>query len=144
MSARTIAVEHNGKTYSGELATIKSTALGWEDHGILTVMLHCEWPGAGIGVGGYCLDESTGKPDYGRRGTAYGLDHLMRVMETVGASRWEALPGKHVIVLFDAEPGKSTWGGTACGIAHALEDKVLIFKDHAKIWLDAKAEQVLA
>lgn len=139
--SRTIAVEHDGKTYSGQLAKIDSTALGFEDHGILTASLNCSWSGGGISVGGFCLDQSTGSPDYNRVGTAYGLDHLIRLMETVGVSRWEKIPGQQVIVLFDSAPGVSTWGSTSVGIANVLnEDRVLILKAHAEQWLaDAEA-----
>lgn len=134
MTSVKITVEHDGITYGGQLATIKSTALGYEDHGILTAFIHCEWKGGGIGVGGFCLDESTGKPDYARRGTAYGLDHLIRIMETVGVGRWEQLPGKHVIVLFK---GESTLGATSEGIANALDpSKVLLLAKHAADWRD--------
>jgi hypothetical protein len=131
---RTIAVEHGGKTYSGQIARIDSTSLGWEDHGILTANLHCTWPGGGISVGGFCLDESTGTPDWARRGTAYGLDHVMRLMETVGVTAWEKLPGEQVIVLFDAEPGRSTLGSRSVGIAGLFNESVLVLQEHADAW----------
>lgn len=140
MSA-TVAVEHDGKTYAGQIATIDSTTLGWEDHGILTANLNCSWKGGGISVGGFCLDQSTGTPDYTRRGTAYGLDHVMRLMEAVGVNRWEKLPGKQVIVLFDAKPGAATWGRQSVGIAGLLNETVLILTDHAEGWRSAEATQ---
>ncbi len=135
--ATTVAVEAGGKTYSGHIAKVNSTMLGWEDHGILTVHLGCSWAGGGVSVGGYCLDESTGKPDYARRGTAYSLDHVMRIMETVGVDTWEKLRGQSVIVLFDAPPGRSTLGMSAVGIAGLLNDKVLLFSEHAEKWRTA-------
>ncbi len=139
MSARTITVEHNGTAYYGHLARIDSTSLGWEDHGILTAYLHCSWPGGGVGVGGFCLDSPKGRAardagDYGRKGTAYGLDHLMRLMETVGVERWEKLPGQQVIVLFEE---KNSLGLSSKGIAGALNDKVLILAEHAAEWMAA-------
>lgn len=140
MSTRTIAVEHNGNTYSGEIASITSTRLGWEDHGILTAYLYLSWQGAGIGVGGFCIDQTTGAPDYDRRGTAYGLDHLMRLMETVGVDAWEKLTGASVVVLFDAKPGTPTVGMTASGIAGVHNNKVFILKEHAQEWRDEAAE----
>jgi hypothetical protein len=135
MTERTITIEHNGKTYSGQIATIKSTTLGMEDHGIVTAYLNCEWSGAGIGVGGMCLDAPV-KDENGkflrREGTAYGLDHLMALVNTVGAPTWEKLTGRQVIILFE---GKSLWGSTASGIAGLTNDKVLILKEHAESWL---------
>ena len=134
-SKRTLTVEHDGTTYYGHVATIDATTLGWEDHGVLSAMLHTSWSGGGVSVGGFCLDKSTGAPDYERRGTAYGLDHIMRVMETVGVRNWEDLKGRQVIVLFDAE---NSWGSTSKGIAGLTNDKVLILKDHAESWRESE------
>lgn len=129
MEIQTI-IKHDDKTYSGQIGTIKRTSFGMEDHGIMTAMLHVEWKGGGIGVGGYTLDgprkDDNGK-HLGRFGSAYGMDHLMRIMETVGVEKWEALPGKQVIVLF---PSDNHWGSTACGIAGITNEKVLDFKEH--------------
>lgn len=132
-------IEHDGKTYSGQIGTIKSTSLGTQDHGIITSMLHVEWTGGGIGVGGYCLDEPRKDADgkrIGRFGTAYGLDHIMRVLETVGVDKWEQLPGKQVIVLFE---GESRLGSFACGIAGITNERVLNFNDHAASFIDEEA-----
>lgn len=136
MTTRTITIEHEGETYSGQIATIESTSLGFEDHGILTAMLHCSWQGGGVGVGGFCLDQPKDKNsrDYSRAGTAYGLDHIIRLIETVGVGSWEKLTGREVIVLFK---GKSMLGATAAGIAGVTNDKVLILADHAAAWKDA-------
>lgn len=133
---KTLAVEHNGTTYAGQLASIESTSLGYEDHGILTAWIFCTFPSGGIGVGGYCLDQPRDRDgrDYTRVGTAYGLDHLMRLMETVGVDRWEKLPGQQVIVLFDAEPGVSALGKRSVGLAGVLNDHVLILAEHAEAW----------
>lgn len=124
-----ITIEHNGRTYNGAVMRITRTHLGDEDHGIVTAYLHCEGNSGGISVGGYTLDtpvKEAGK-FVGRIGTAYGLDHLMRLMETVGVDRWEKLPGQSVIVLYEGSAG---WGGTSVGIAGLLNDKVLILKEH--------------
>lgn len=134
MSNRTITIEHAGKSYGGQIGTIKSTRLGFEDHGILTTSLTVEWQGGAIGVGGFCLDEPKDREakDYSRRGTAYGLDHIIRIIETVGVAKWEDLVGKQVIVLFE---GASLWGAISVGIASTTDDdKVLILKDHADEW----------
>lgn len=129
-------ITHEGKTYTGQIGTIKRTTLGIEDHGIMSAMLHVEWKGGGIGVGGYTLDEPRKDDDgkhIGRFGSAFGLDHLMQIIETVGVGNWEALPGKQVIVLFKDGGG---WGATACGIAGLTNERVLDFKDHAATFFD--------
>lgn len=135
MSDRTIIIEHEGTTYYGQLGRIKSTSLGFKDHGVLSAWLQVEWSGGGAGVGGYCLDEPRSKDakDYARTGTAYGLDHVIRLIETVGVDQWEALCGQHVIVLFDRA---SSLGRMSLGIAGVDNGKVLILADHAKTWLE--------
>jgi hypothetical protein len=126
--SKTITVEHNGKTYEGQIGTIRSTSPGYEDHGILTVNLDVLFPTGGVGVGGYCLDMN----DKGERvGTAYGLDHIIRILETAGVSRWEKLPGTQIIVLFADHAG---WGGRSVGFASTTDDKVLILEEHAVAW----------
>lgn len=134
MSGVKVKVEHHGVTYAGQIATIKSTMLGTEDHGLWTFYLNVQWPGGGVGVGGYCLDISQKDADgkfVDRVGTAYGLDVLMRVCETVGVDRWEQLPGQQVIVLFE---GESYLGSQSLGIAGTTSGKVLILKEHAEAW----------
>lgn len=144
---RTISINHNGKTYAGQVVTIKSTRLGWEDHGILSAMLHCEYPGGGQGVGGFCLDmpvprEERKPNELDRVGTAYGLDHLMQVMWTAGVDRWEKLPGTSIIMLATGRGGP---GSISVGFAHLTDDKrVFILKDHADQWSDVIDEAVSA
>lgn len=129
---RHLIITHNGTQYNGTIATIRTTTFGMEDHGLMTFYLQCEWPGAGVGVGGYVLD-SYDEIKKERVGTAYGLDAIKQVLATVGVERWEDLPGSHVIVLFD-DPNH--WGSVVRGIAHPIdEDKVLIFREHSDSWL---------
>ena len=139
MSEMKIAIEHEGKKYSGHIATIDSTNLQVEDHGIFTAMLHTSWKGGGVGVGGFCLDSPEKDEDgkhLGRIGTAYGADHIMRLIETVGAPSWEALQGKQVIVLFE---GENAWGSVSVGIAGITNEKIFILKDHAAAWKEKVA-----
>ncbi len=136
MTSPSITVEHNGKTYAGQIMRIKATVLGREDHGIATAYLHCEAEGSGIGVGGYGLDAPKRDDDgkfVGRVGTAYGMDHIFAILRTVGVGEWEKLPGQHVIVLYE---GKSLLGNVSVGIASLTGDRVLILKEHAAAWLD--------
>lgn len=136
MTARSLTIEHNGVEYAGQIGVIKRTTLGFEDHGILSASLHVEWQGGGVSVGGFCLDEPRDRTggDYARQGTAYGLDHIIRVIETVGVYTWEALVGKQVIVLF---AGRSALGSMSVGIASTTdESKVFVLKEHADQWRD--------
>jgi hypothetical protein len=136
---RTITIEHNGTSYGGQIGTIRSTRFGYEDHGILTADLTVEWPGGGIGVGGYALDTPKKNADgehVGREGTAFGLDHIVQIMRAVGVQKWEDLKGKQIMVLFE---GASLWGATAKGIASVTdENAVLIFKEHADVWKEGE------
>lgn len=126
-------IEHNGVEYQAHVATIERTHFGSEDHGIVTAYLHLKWGSSGIGVGGMCLDspkkDESGK--YLRRiGSAYGLDHLMQLMATVGVDSWEKLPGKRVFVLFP----NNGWGSIASGIANIDTGKAFILKEHSEEW----------
>jgi hypothetical protein len=87
-------------------ARIRSTTLGWEDHGIFTAFVDLEYDGSGQGFGGYALDEWRGERNAtGKRfGTSWGMEFIMRVCEIVGVKRWEELPGKYVRA--DADSGK--------------------------------------
>lgn len=84
-------------------ARIDSTFLGREDHGIFTAFLYLDYGGGGQGFGGYVLKDK------------YAYVFVSRVLETVGASSWENLPGKHVRVCVEQ--------GKALGIGHIIEDK---------------------
>lgn len=132
---RQIAVEHGGNTLYGKVATIKRTTLGVEDHGILTATLHVQGDGWGVGVGGYSLDEPKRDEDgkfLGRVPTAYGFDHVVKIMTTVGVDSWEELVGREVIVLFSTPDG---WGSQSIGIAHISDERrVLVFAEHAESW----------
>ena len=76
-------------------AKIKSTMLGNEDHGILTCFLHLDYSGSGQGFGGYCFDSPVGLGgDFkGRIGTAYGMEFIRKIIETLEVEKWEDLPG---------------------------------------------------
>lgn len=139
MSNVSVKITNGAKSYSAQVMTIKSTSLGYEDHGIWTAFLSCQGEGTGIGVGGYTLDGTPATSPLGdnrRSGSAYGMDHIMRLCETVGVSKWEDLPGKKVYVLFEDKGNGSTLGMTAQGIANIDTGKVLDLKDHAQAWKD--------
>ena len=97
-------------------ATIIGTSLGVEDHGIFTCNLHLSGDGWGCGFGGYALDQWTDKQKR-RIGTAYGMQFIARILETLEVDSWEKLKGQHVRVVTDGV------GGRIQSIGHFLKDK---------------------
>lgn len=116
MSNRTLHIEHEGQTFHGRVATIDSTTLGPEGHGLWTTMLHCHGDGWGVSVGGYRADG------------AYGIEFVKAFVHTAGVESWEDLRGARIVVLFE----RSGFGGRAVGIAHISdESKVFILQELA-------------
>lgn len=64
-------------------AKITRTFLGFEDHGIFTAFVYLDYGEARQGFGGYFLNGPV------------CWKWLSNVLEVVGASSWEELPGKH-------------------------------------------------
>ena len=98
-------------------ATIESTMLGYEDHGIFTCMIYLNFGGSRQGFGGYALDEPIkiqGKFSH-REGTKYGMRFMQSIINTVGVSSWEKLVGQNVRVKHD--------NIKVYDIGHFLEDK---------------------
>lgn len=97
-------------------ARITSTMLGYEDHGIMTTMLHLDYGSSAQGFGGWGLDEYKGERGYGsRQPTALCGFFIKRVLEVVGVDKWEDLKGKYI----RAEAGWSK----VYAIGNLLEDK---------------------
>lgn len=123
-----IAVVLDGEQYSAQIGRIESTMLGQEDHGIMTSYLYLDFGGSGQGAGGYGLDTYEDAPGAGKRvGTAFGMDLIMRILETVGVSKWEDLVGVQILALREVNNNR----GTILGIANLRGNKHLIFKQHA-------------
>lgn len=100
-----------------EIAKITSTALGYEDHGILSSMLFVDYGGGTCqGIGGYSLDEPTHDADgkfLGRRGSAYGCEFIARTLKACGVDSWEKIKGRTIYVLKEDD----RWGAKVLGIA---------------------------
>ena len=81
-------------------AQIKSTMLGYEDHGILTCSICLDYgDSSGQSFGGYTLDAPRKDPAgkfLGRFGTAYGAEFIAKILNTVGVQTWEELKGNHI------------------------------------------------
>lgn len=98
-------------------ATISSTMLGIEDHGIMTAFIHLDYGGSGQGFGGYGFDSLKVPGDYnsGRIGSVFGCEFIRRVLDVVGVEKWEDLKGKHIRVVSD-------WG-KVYRIGNIIKDK---------------------
>jgi len=76
-------------------ATIKSTTLGFEGHGLITCFLHLDYSGGGQAFGGYGMGgyfKKTGQQ------SGFGIEFIERTLKVVGVEKWEDLPGKHIRV----------------------------------------------
>ncbi len=81
-------------------AIIERTMLGIEDHGILTCVLTLDYGGVLQGFGTYELDEYD-ESKKRRCGTAWGMEFVRRVLETLECESWEELRGKHCRAVAD-------------------------------------------
>ena len=109
--------------YYGQNAKIDSTSLGFEDHGIFTVMLGLDYGGTHQGAGMLCLshtDKDTHKvvmrPELG--------DIILGVMKACGVQEWEKVNGKTVVAIFEDD----SWSSNPIGIAPLLGGKPFIWK----------------
>jgi hypothetical protein len=80
-------------------AIIESTHLGKEDHGIPTCYLNLRYEGSGQSFGGYNLTTK----------------FIMKCIETLGVTNWEALPGTMLRVRADMSKIEA--------IGHIMDDK---------------------
>ena len=97
-------------------ARIESVSITMEDHGCLTFWVTVRGSGWGCGIGGFCIGNGyLGAKEFS--GSARGLEAMMRIMDAVGVSRWEDLPG-HYCRVRDVGTGRSI-----TEIGNILEDK---------------------
>lgn len=83
--------------YKIENARIGNADLSMEDHGCLTFNMELNGGGWGCVYGGYCI----GKGYLGARefeGSVKGNEYIMRIMDTVGVSKFSDLEGKYIRV----------------------------------------------
>lgn len=109
-------VDYNGHTYQVELATIKSTWIGTEDHGIFTVSLDLEYSGGSF--------QGLGHLSAGQDGEYLGKV-VKAILDTIGGyANWESLKGVKVYAL--REEG---WNGMIRGLLSLDQQRVVIFKE---------------
>ena len=104
-------------------ARIKRVSITMADHGCLTFWVYLDGDCWGVGVGGYCIGKGYLNAKSFDGCNKYGLEAIMRVMDTVGVSRWEDLEGKYVRV----EVG--SLGDTVTKIGHIIENKWFDLKE---------------
>ena len=87
-----------------------------EDHGCLTLSMVLDGGGWGCTYGGYCLGHGyLGASSFD--GSPKGLEYIMRIMDTVGVSKFSELEGKYVRV---ATKG---WGDIIKIIGNVIKDQ---------------------
>jgi len=97
-------------------AKITSVSITMADHGCLTFWVTLDGGGWGVSVGGYCIGHGyLGAEKFDA--TGLGLEAMMRIMDTVGVSRWEDLKGEYVRAEVNG------WGGGVTKIGNILKDK---------------------
>lgn len=116
-----------------ENAIIKSTMLGYEDHGIMTYMLQLDREIGSQGFGGYAL--KGGKADNKHIQAAYGMDTITSILNTVGVDTWEELKNKHIRIM--CEEG---WNGKILGIGNIIKDKWFYPKELGKQYFPEKQD----
>lgn len=102
-------------------AKITNVSLSMEDHGCLTWGLTLDGGGKGCVYGGWVIGTGyLGAKEF--KGSAEGIEALMRIMDTVGVEKWEDLKGQYVRVQ------STGWGSSITCIGNLIKDK----------WFDAK------
>lgn len=82
-------------------AKIRSTLLGFEDHGIFTCYLNLDYHGGGQSFGGHVVDDPPKVHDAAserRALTGYGVEFIKAILRVAGVDRWENLPGTYIRV----------------------------------------------
>ena len=95
-------------------ALIKNVSLSMSDHGCLTYWIVLEFGSYVCSYGGYCIGHGyLGASEFDS--SPKGLVAMMRIMDTVGVSKWEDLKGKYVRI--------QRTGNTIDIIGNIIEDK---------------------
>lgn len=102
--------------YKLQNAEITNVSLNFRDHGVLSFDLTLNGGGWGSGFGGYVLGYGyLGAKEF--KGSASGMEAIMRIMDVVGVEDLVNLKGKHVRV---ATKG---WGNSVKIIGHFIKDQ---------------------
>jgi hypothetical protein len=110
-----------------KIAKIERVFLGREDHGIFTCIVSFNYGNSGQSGGMYALDEPDHESEpFRRRGTAFGMEFVIRLIDAVGVREFSELADKTVIALIDER-------GMVAGLKPLPTEsgKEFIFKDLA-------------
>ena len=114
--------------YELQNAEITSVDLSMADHCCLTLRMALDGGGWGCVYGGYSLGNGfVGAKTF--KGSAAGLEYIMRIMDVVGVDEFNELKGKYVRV---ATKG---WGSECKIIGNILKDK---WFDPVSFFLDSE------
>lgn len=119
------------------IAKIESTFLGFEDHGVLTATLHCNYGGSAQGVGGFVMstrNQSTGRVE---AHPAAG-EFVIGILRACGVRQWEHLKGRTIFALFAPDAG---WNDQPIGIENLPTEpgERFLFDDWRKLATQASA-----
>ena len=99
-----------------ENAKITSTSISMADHGCLSISICVEGNGWACNIGGWLNGVGyLGATKWKGNGSA--IVAMMKIMDIVGVSEWEKIPGKYIRVKTEG------WGGTIDEIGSLIEDK---------------------
>lgn len=102
--------------YRIENAKIERVNLSMADHGVLCLEMTLNGDGWGVIYGGLVIGKGyLGAKEFS--GTPKGIEYIMRIMDTVGVSKFNDMVGKYIRV---ATMG---WGDTIKIIGNIIEDK---------------------
>ncbi len=100
------------ETATERIAKIKSTFLGYEDHGIFTGILDLDYGGSGQGAGLLCLDYRDSDSKKHLESTPGGVHRwITGCMRACGVDSWEKIAGRTVIAICEGE-----WNGKVIGL----------------------------
>ena len=104
---------------NGEINNAKIThvSISMADHDCLTFFITLDGGGWGCNFGGYCIGYGYLGSDRFTAENGGGLVAMMKIMDTVGVTRWEDLEGKYVRVINEG------CGSTVKVIGNILKDK---------------------
>ena len=95
-------------TYEKRIAKITGTLLGFEDHGILTVMLYCHFGNLSQGVGGLVMSTCSSVDDKTVAIPGFG-NFVIGVLEACGVQTWEQVKGRTIYVLYANDAGLNAY-----------------------------------
>lgn len=106
-----------------ENARISNVSISMTDHGCLMFFLTLQGDSWGVNYGGYCIGHGYLGAALFRAENGGGLVAMMKIMDTVGVSKWEDLEGKYVRVK---DP---CCGSIITTIGNVIENKWFNIKD---------------